>query len=365
MQTSPAFNHGLPLEFVANHFPQVERVPGFSVEYHCVWGVMKPKDMPPPSWEPVLQRDIRKIPKNPPATPRPSTRQTSGANSPILQPPIKRHSSGLDSRLKPAINSGSNSGVQSLRATISPRDSTDGTVDSGTAVEQSSGESHLSALEHPPLRAFRKKKRPNYPEAPSRSLKQPQQPQEARYWNEYDDPEDDEGGYAIYVDPYEASPLERAIDNFFGKLGNLFRRQWPEEEPLIQAPTDEESSDDEAVATNNNFGTFPRSANIAQAAHRQNRSNFLQQLAGACLVVSTAFLVVGYILSATGKHKLVTEVRVGVVLCIVCSLAAALMGFRSVLKAGSQASYRLRWFSFAVLLIDAVVAGGLLAAMFG
>ncbi|KAK4496185.1 hypothetical protein PRZ48_012165 [Zasmidium cellare] len=353
----------------------VERVPGFSLEYHCIWELLQSeKSIPAPAWKDTLQRDIRKIPKTPPMPPRSSSRQISGERSPLTPPPVRRSSakdrlgSGVGLR---SAGVGPNPGAQTLQTVMSPHDSNDGTVDSGTAVEQSSAESHLSALENPPLRAFRKKKRPNYPEAPTRTLKQPQAEQQ-RYWNEYDNPEEggsDEGGYAIYVDPYEASPLERAIDNFFSKIGNLFKKQWPaEEEPLLPSdPVDEESSDDElATATTPGFGTFASTAQPPRPP--KSRPIVLTHLASASLIVSAVFLLVGYILSATGKHKLVTEVRVGVVLCVVCGLAAALAGFRLVVlrsQRGYEGSAWMWWGAFAVLMLEAVGAGGLLVGVFG
>lgn len=358
----------------------VERVPGFSIEYHCIWEMMKSeKKIDAPAWAATLDRDIRKIPKTPPMLPRSSSRQVSGERSPSTPLTARRASAkdrlGSGVGLRTAGRSGMQ--AQPIQTAISPRDSTDGTVDSGTAVEQSSAESHLSALENPPLRAFRKKKRPNYLEAPTRPSKQPQTEQQ-RYWNEYDNPEegDEEGGYAIYIDPYETSPLERAIDNFFSKLGNLFRRQWPQEgeEPLLQqspAVVDEESSDEEmATTTRPGFGTFPRSTNannVSTSPARAKQPLPITHLATASLAISIAFLLVGYILSSTGKHKLVTEVRVGVLLCIVCGLGAALAAFRLVIvRSGrGRVSAKVWGLCFGVLMLEAVFAGGLVAGIFG
>lgn len=50
---------------ILDHSHLVERVRGFSLQYHALWQTCQPNDIAPPFWMPILSRDIRKLP--PPA----------------------------------------------------------------------------------------------------------------------------------------------------------------------------------------------------------------------------------------------------------------------------------------------------------
>ena len=142
----------------------VERVRGFSLQYHALWQVCAPSNISQPFWIPILSRDIRKLP--PPAM-KATTNSAAG-------------SSGSQSATR---RSGS-------------------TADGTTAVE-TGGQSSSAVpdqLETPPLRSFRKKRRRTYPHDSARWQQQ--------YWSEYDNPEegeDDAEAYVLYIDPNERS----------------------------------------------------------------------------------------------------------------------------------------------------------------
>lgn len=316
---------------------QVERVRGFSLEYHSIWQTHRPKNIPPPFWEPLLSRDIRKLP--PPAMKRSgtNTRSTSGTHS-----------------------AGSNSSQL-------------GTTDSGTAVE-------TSQLESPPLKSFRKKKRRAYPEADSDTISQ--QKQQQRYWNEYDNPEDDENpdadAFVIYVDPNQRS----AFDRFFDHVAKLFgQQQYTEDEQQAlltgsSTPEDEESSDDESTTAlrgdnkslPTHFGTFSRPA--PPAIQHQEAQNFpyVGHFASVCYAASLVLLVVAYIFHTTARHRYLRKVHFGVLLCMVASLIFVAVGFMAVARSGSK-SRPVRpavWIvSIVVLVVDAIGSGGLLAWILG
>ncbi|GIZ44449.1 hypothetical protein CKM354_000764600 [Cercospora kikuchii] len=316
----------------------VERVRGFSLEYHAVWQTHQSDHIPAPFWLPLLSQDIRKLP--PPAMrKRPSTH------------------GGTDASGAPSANSAS-----------SP-----GTLDSVTAVETSN--ELASQLESPPLKSFNKKKRRKYPEAQTPTQK---------YWNEYDDPE--EGGegdaYYIYIDPNEKNPFDR----FFERIADVFKRKKrSEEDALLSIPgtphlDDDESSDEESdsptprnhFGPTSNFGTFAGPMSIRSASlRREERTSFLPQFSILCYVASLAMLVMAYILRTTGRHKFIREVHVGVLFSMVCGLGFVLLGFMNVLRRGSVGSSETplslgAWaVSIVVLIVNVLASGGLLASMLG
>ncbi|KAM0715468.1 hypothetical protein Q7P37_008966 [Cladosporium fusiforme] len=324
-----------------------ERVRGFSMEYHAVWHLYKPSTVAAPFWVTTLTRDIRKLP--PATAKRSSNANTTGATSNPDSPPVATGSNG-----------------SSVMGT------TDGTA---TAVESSRhpslgfGDSETPA---PPLRAFRNKRRREYPQA------QPAQ-QQARYWSEYDHPEDgsDAGdAYVIYIDPNERSSFEV----FFDKLAKVFsRRPKPEEEGLLSTPSsprDDESSSDEDSQVNaarrpKSYGALPsyRAPPLQRswsqtAQYNQQSSVIIPQFSAVSLVASLVILVVAYLLAATGRHKLATEVDAGVIFAIISSLIFAIVGVAALWREQNVA-----WLSWMVaggtLVVDAVGSGGLLAWMLG
>ncbi|USW58708.1 Putative SPX domain, VTC domain superfamily protein [Septoria linicola] len=314
----------------------VERVRGFSLEYHSIWQTYQPNNMTAPSWLPTLSQDIRKLP-------------------PLAMRKRPSRHGDLSASGTPSGGTGSSAG----------------TLDSATAVETSND--FVSQLETPPLKSFGKKKRRKYPEAGTPTQK---------YWSEYDHPEDGDGdAYYIYVDPTETNPFDR----FFERVADVFRRKKkPEEEGLLGDPNsppidDEESSDEESdAATDRNhfkpapgFGTFARPGSIASASLRRDQTtSSLPQFSAICFAASLAMLVMAYILRTTGRHKYIREVHVGVLFSMVCSLVFVLLGFMNVLRRGSNDPARApslgAWaISTVVLVVDVIGSGGLLASMVG
>ncbi|KAK4549662.1 hypothetical protein LTR36_004963 [Oleoguttula mirabilis] len=309
----------------------VERIPGFSMEYHAIWETHRgsPK-IAAPFWLPVLSRDIRKLP--PPAIPR--------------------NSSSAD-------------------ATPPSRGSVTGVTDSTTAVETTCSDSVIpEEMDVPPARSFRKKRKRAYPPPP-------QQP-EQRYWSEYDHPEDgsDDAGdaYVIYIDPNEKSTLE----SLFERLGSLFGRSRPEGEDglLTEASSakDDESSSDEAATPaatprQRSYGTIRRASTtrttqyVAPAAPTQPRPS-VPHMTPICYVASLVILVMAYILAMTGRRKSAYEVDFGVIFAIASSLLFAVIGFASLLRL-PHVSYTTWGLGIFVLIVDAVCSGGLLAWMLG
>lgn len=323
----------------------VERVRGFSMEYHAIWHLYKPNTVAAPFWVTTLSRDIRKLP---PAT---SRRSNSGTGT------------GSQSPKSPLNAMGTASNGSSVMGT------TDGTTTAvGTSRNPSMGFADSDAAA-PPLRAFRKKRRREFPEAPA-------QPQ-AKYWSEYDHPEDgsDAGdAYVIYIDPNERSSFEV----FFDKLGRFFsRKSKAEDNSLPSSPSigndDESSSDEDSRLMPRRPKSYGAIRTHSQRKHGQSArvyeqehdpSALLPQFAAVSLVASLVILVVAYLLAATGKHKLATEVDAGVVFAIASSLIFSIVGVAALWREEDvrMATWVLAGTMFS---IDAVGSAGLLAWVLG
>lgn len=322
----------------------VERVRGFSLQYHALWQTCKPANMSSPFWIPILSRDIRKLP--PPAS--------------------KSRTDSLVPR-----GSGSASANQNSTGTNSVR----GLTDETTAVETPRPSSGAAAdqLETPPLKAFRKKRRRRYADqsdAPSRESQQ-------RYWSEYDNPEgggdDDANAYVIYIDPNERSTLDKLFDNMASIFSPRKAREPDADVSGVGTPREDESSseDDEEAALNprprgRGYGTLPpppRAQSPAIFTHTPAPS--LPPTTSLCLVASVAILAITSILAATAKHKYARTVDAAIVFAIVCSLVFAGVGFVALMGQRRPRSWGVVGVAAAVLLVDAVCSGGLLAWMLG
>lgn len=322
----------------------VERIPGFSMEYHAIWETQESAKIPAPFWIPVLSRDIRKLP--PPAVPRNGTPRDG---------------------------------------TPSSRGSVNGVTDSTTAVETTPSDTVTipEELEAPPARSFREKRRRGYPPP----QQQPARP-EQRYWSEYDHPEDGsdaEGdAYVIYIDPNEKSTLE----TMFARLSSLFgRRKLGSEEDGLLTPTttsskhdDDESSSDEAATpttaiaahsrqTSRSYGTIRPSSSATHSALTYPTTSTpdrlsMPHMSPICYVASLVILLMAYILAMTGRRRNAYEVDFGVIFAIASSLFFAVVGFVCLLRL-PHVSYPAGALGVVVLIVDAVGSGGLLAWMLG
>jgi len=315
----------------------VERVPGFSMEYHAIWETCASPSITAPFWLPVLSRDIRKLP-----------------------PPLLQSSSRTGS------------------ATPTSPSSANGITDSTTAAETARSDSTTQPeeLEAPPVRSFRKKRRRGYPE------QQPAQ-ESQRYWSEYDHPEDgsDAGdAYVLYIDPNEKSSLERLFD----KLGSLLgrHRRKDDEAALLtdhaSLNDDGTSSDEEETGTvrHRSYGTLSAGEHVvagpcsvhqdgaAHISHRPRHTSTMPNMTPICFAASLIILTMAYILAITGRHKKAYQVDFGVLFAVASSLFFAVVGFASLLR--TQHVVFSTWIiGVSVLIVDAVGSGGLLAWMLG
>lgn len=312
----------------------VERVRGFSMEHHAIWEVCKSTNIPTPFWTALLAQDIRKLP-----------------------PPALKH---FDTT---ATSTTLGSGLDGSASTLSVLNGTGGST---TAVE-TTGESELfaSELEQPPLRAFRKKRRRTFPREPVVA--------QERYWSEYDHPEDGEdadGSYVIYIDPNEKSTFDRMVDSVSAWFSGP--RKGHDEESLLHTPStpkDDESSSDEENSRaqsrrHTEYGTVIRHSQILPRVLPPPAIPFLPQPTIACLIASAVILIIGYVLSATGRHRFATTVQASVVFALIASVLFVITGVVVLARAKAVQQLGLAAAVTAVL-VESVAAGGLLARVVG
>jgi SPX domain protein involved in polyphosphate accumulation len=318
----------------------VERVRGFSLEYHAIWQTRQSTDIPAPFWLPILDRDIRKLP--PPAIR--ISRKRSSATGSVIQSPDSNES----------VNGG-------------PADST-------TAVETARSEPS-DELEAPAIRSFRKKRRRGYTRQEQDAKRQEQQ--QRRYWSEYDHPDSgDEDGeaFVLYIDPNAPTAWDRFVDRLIAFFSH---GKDPEKDNLLPSPTrdDVDSSEDEAQANttpqrrrkqNLRATTYGTISHLESQTYPPERRwyHILPQFPAIAFAASLSILLIAFILALTGKKKLAYEVDFGVLFASGASLLFAIMGFLSLVR-----REEVEWPGWVVgtLVLGTVVLGngGLIARMVG
>lgn len=320
----------------------VERVRGFSLEYQAVWYCCQPENVVPPFWTSLMQKDIRKVPT-------------------------------AVSRCR-AYKGDSSYGSQSTTPQMSTSNGSvgDRTGDL-TAVEEGSPAKVKipDQLQTPPLSAFRKKRKSAYERAGDTLPKQ-------TYWSEYDHPSDseDDGAYVLYIDPNEESSATKTWRRIRGLWSS---KQAPDQETLLghdgardNALTEDTltSSDEEGQTSRRSkrlsYGTLGHPIKQHTPYDRENYSqpDWVPQLTATCLVASLLLLCIGYLLIATGKKKLASEVDAGVVLAVASSLAFAVSG-AGVTFGRRSPSWPVAILVVGVLIVDIAAASTMLVWAFG
>ncbi|KIX04675.1 uncharacterized protein Z518_05545 [Rhinocladiella mackenziei CBS 650.93] len=199
----------------------VERVYDFTLEGMAIHTAQK--DLPPASWHPLLEKDIRKVP---------------------IVPRVSRPGTANRTRVSASDVAGTSSGPSSSDG---PTDSVFSVAARGYSSVTSddigvTGEASLQMASKGAPNKNRRRKRARI-KVPERD------PTPIRYWNEFDDGDSDanpEEGYAIYVDPNEpAFPGAETVSKAFGVMYNSLCKgtsrvlSWL---PLASAPTGQKSS---------------------------------------------------------------------------------------------------------------------------
>jgi hypothetical protein len=316
--------------------------------------------MSAPSWLPLLDKDIRKLPALRKRQRRTATDQSESASN--ASPP------------------------QTSTSTSSPYTSRNGETSATSATE---------LIDPPPLRAFRKKPKKSHV---GHFLQTQVKEQPQRYWNEYDDPESGDEEYYIYVDPnaevkfpgqefWEA--CVRMTKNLFG-IGKADG----EESPLLSAAdygsSDEESADEAPNVGIKSYGTIPSDritfpyegyfSNLFRSFRKQYRDtedpNFARrqseyerqtllttiqvqyreremakfQLYSSCLAAGIVLDLVLCMLFNTSRRKLRGEVDSAIILGVICNMILLLVAVTSMLTRHD----RLGWFHQGIVVMTVV-----------
>ncbi|KAF2178087.1 hypothetical protein K469DRAFT_600744 [Zopfia rhizophila CBS 207.26] len=223
----------------------VERVRGFSLETHAVWICCKPSAMSTPHWIPLLDNDIRKLPAS-----VKRQRRKAGSVADSL------------SNSRPHTSASSKSVAEGQTSPNSLR------------IVESSATSGPESFHAPSLQSFRKKTRKPYADyTPSVQAEEPSVTQ--GYWNEYDNPESEDEGYYIYIDPNASVkfPGQEIIENWARKTKKLFRvGKIPEESPLLSTAeygtSDGDETADESVTRGpTNYGAIASGPRTSRQRH--------------------------------------------------------------------------------------------------
>lgn len=228
----------------------VERVRGFSLEAHAVWACCRPDAMAPPIWVSLLDKDIRKLP---PATKR-QRRKANSAHGSMSQHSPPQTSTSADS----------------------PTDGFSSPYHHG----ESSATSAPEFMDPPPLQAFRKKRNLHVNYAPHVSTEAEGQ----RYWNEYDNPESEDEGYYIYIDP--DAPVKFPGQELFETIASKARKLFGIAESTGEGSvtdsaesSDDETGDEYSTSAAQNYGTI--SSKDGKSQYQGYFKGLFQTLPGA------------------------------------------------------------------------------------
>lgn len=186
---------------------------------------------------PLLDQDIRKLPEPVRRKSRRAQTSTAGSVSQNSPPMTSTSNTSYDGQTSPLASHQGESSMTSAPEFVDP----------------------------PPLQAFRKKRRKPYSDYPPPILSTDQEPEAPRYWNEYDNPEDDDGGgYYIYVDPDAPVkfPGQELLESWSRKTRRLLGLKMKADEQSLLSAAEDESSDDDTmdsspITRGAGYGTMP------------------------------------------------------------------------------------------------------------
>lgn len=225
---------------------------------------------------------------------------------------------------------------------------------------ESSATSAQEFVDPPPLQAFRKKHRKPYSEYPPPISSADQEPEVQRYWNEYDNPEEDEsGGYYIYIDPNASVkfPGQEMIETWAKKTRQMFGLRVKDDEQSLDSAADDESSDDgtldeSPINRNGDYGTMPtlndrvsqegyfsslfrslrdprrdvhaiheRRALLGELEMRQHKTEMTKlRFYSTCLVTAIVIDTILGLMTVTSRKKERGAVDIGVLFGTICTL---------------------------------------------
>jgi hypothetical protein len=317
----------------------VERVHGFTPDIEAIYSICSPQGMPKPLWQPLLGRDIRKVP---PLRSRQSTRGTMDGSSSAEEP--LPPTSATSSTGGPSDSAFSTKQVQSSATSLM-----NSVPNTPALISQDS-----TRLASDQQKSKKQKKQVRLPTPPRPEMT-------PRYWNEYDDGSElgEDSSYAIYVNPGEPSNfpgtenISKAFSAFYYGLSNGAREilSWftspirglkgREREPLFagqrgrQYLEDSSDSDGNAKATD---GSLRRSSGVRFVSRvtsdstigrrkvRDSRETLVFRTYVAAFLLSYVMLVLSAIIQGTSRHRASLEVDTGIIIGVVIALFCGIGG---------------------------------------
>ncbi|KAL8869128.1 MAG: hypothetical protein Q9174_004501 [Haloplaca sp. 1 TL-2023] len=337
-----------------------ERIRGFSMEAHAVATLCKPQGMPPPYWLPALEQDLRKIP---------ATVKTTLSREP-------------SSQISPSLGSGNMHSTSATSVDDRPRSSEFSGPGQGSSATSVGGTPSLA-----PQKAPKKKRR----RLADKSLReQIHQTSRQRYWNEYDDGDEDSDNepFAIYIDPNKSTsfPGAHTISNAASSLAAQAKRSskkmrsWmgfsekPHEQTSLLADEAASPEDDDSDLEDSPLGPLmdhhlkPRHYatfrdHYVVDRNVQARESLLQRCCIAFFLASFVLLLVATCLASAGRRKAVFKVDIGVITGVVFSLVFAVAGVGCTFKRTTRVGHLQRALVFGALTLVCVGSGVLLAGV--
>jgi hypothetical protein len=313
---------------------------------------------------PLLEQDIRKLPEPVKRKSRRTKDSTTGSASQSSPPLTSASNTSYDGQLSPLASHHGESSTNSTQGFVDP----------------------------PPLQAFRKKRRKPYSDYPPPMTPVEQEQEAPRYWNEYDNPEDeDTGGYYIYVDPDAPVkfPGQELLESWTRKTRRLLGlKMMADEESLLSAAGDDSSDDGtmDSSPITSNYGTMPtmkrrhskdgyfsslfrslrdpyRDAHVLQERHsllneleaRQHKTEMTKmRFYSTCLATAIVMDIILGLMTVTSRKKERGAVDVGVLCGTICTLVLCVVAIIS-MKTRRE---RLGWVHQGIVLsfVTAVVA---------
>ncbi|RKF75731.1 putative spx domain-containing protein [Golovinomyces cichoracearum] len=221
-------------------------------------------------------------------------------------------------------------------------------------------------------------------------IKSESQPQ-LTYWNEYDDGSEVENEpYLVYIDPDSDSfPGAKKLAYVYSKAENLVDevKKWlapvqltAERRPLLyhindmiseQESTIDTEGEEDAFASYSEiprgYSTFYTSSylKIGDESIEQTRESFLLHSILGCYAASLTLLLISYLLAATGKKRLQTEIDVGVVVGVIASILFAAIGSFLLWCSRQELSWTYRFYACATFTLTCFWNGILLIQVVG
>ncbi|KAL8711376.1 MAG: hypothetical protein Q9220_004273 [cf. Caloplaca sp. 1 TL-2023] len=266
---------------------------------------------------------------------------------------------------------------------------TSATMHAGSGFSIPIGESPATSapeiLAPSPQKSLRKKRRHGKDRSLRQQMVMNKQPNHQRYWNEYDDGDEDSDNepFAIYVDPNKSTSfpgfhtISKAALSLASraKASSKKARSWIRysDDPQnllhpVATPEDDSDLEDSPIdpllhhRKQRQYSTF-HNRYIPDDTHRA-RELLLTRCCTASFVASFVLLIVAGLLASSGRRKAHLEVDAGIVTGVVFSLVFSLAGVGCMLQRNEKAGMIQKVSVFTMMVIVCIGSGLLLGGIF-